>query len=89
MPAIGRVDGGLLGLDVRSRLNVLEVEQNISLLHMVALFDNDIGNLTDAFAQDVGIGLGADLARGGDQGDQVLRASTRPVCTTTTFWLAL
>src|SRR5262249_30214154 len=43
-----------------------------TLLHVVAFIDDDVRDLADALAEDVGIGLGADFTRGGDQGDEVL-----------------
>ena len=50
------------------------MKQDVALFHVVALFDHDVGDLADALAQNVGVVLGPDFTRGGDQRDQVLAA---------------
>ena len=66
------VDAGYLRLDVGSRLDVLQMKQDVSLLNVVTLFDHDIRDLPNALAQHICIGLRTHFTRGCNQRDQVL-----------------
>ena len=68
----GGADAGLLGLNVRARLDVFQVQQNVALLDVVAFFHHDFRDLPDALTQDVGVILWAGLRRRRSRRGQVL-----------------
>ncbi len=71
MPASAACDDCRLRLDVGARLNIFKVKQDVTLVDAIAFFHGDVGDLADALAQNVGVVLGANLARGGDDRGEV------------------
>ena len=69
---IGRFDAGALRVHIRRRLYAFETQQNISFFDVIAFLHHNFGNLTDAFAQHIGVRQRLDFARGSDNGGQVL-----------------
>ena len=57
-------------------LRRVDLEQELALLHQVALLHRDLDDAAGDVGADVHLGLGLDLAAGGDGGDQVASADT-------------
>ena len=71
MSVLADSNAGLLRNHAGLGLHALYRGHHLALLYPVAFFDVEVGNPAERGGSDVDVGLGLDLARAADDGDQV------------------